>query len=121
MSNLLEIRDLVTNFYTYEGVVKALNHVSLDIEKDTIFGLVGESGCGKSVTVRSIMRIVQPPGKIEKGFVVHHINGEKLDNRIENLMAMPRKEHIILHNNERIKNNPQLKYFGKNKHLAKEC
>ena len=67
MSNLLEIRDLVTNFYTYEGVVKALNHVSLDIEKDTIFGLVGESGCGKSVTVRSIMRIVQPPGKIESG------------------------------------------------------
>ena len=67
MSNLLEIRDLVTNFYTYEGVVKALNKVSLDVERGSTFGLVGESGCGKSVTVRSVMRIIQPPGKIESG------------------------------------------------------
>ncbi|THB81722.1 MAG: ATP-binding cassette domain-containing protein, partial [Desulfobacteraceae bacterium] len=67
MSKLIEIKDLVTNFYTYEGVVKALNKISLDIDKGITFGLVGESGCGKSVTVRSIMRIVQAPGVIESG------------------------------------------------------
>jgi peptide/nickel transport system ATP-binding protein len=72
MSKLIEIQDLVTNFYTYEGVVKALNNISLDIDKGITFGLVGESGCGKSVTVRSIMRIVQAPGVIESGRIIFH-------------------------------------------------
>ncbi len=72
MSKLIEIKDLVTNFYTYEGVVKALNKVSLTIDKGLTFGLVGESGCGKSVAVRSIMRIVQSPGVIESGQVIFH-------------------------------------------------
>jgi len=72
MSKLIEIKDLVTNFYTYEGVVKALNKVSLDVDKGITFGLVGESGCGKSVTVRSIMRIVQAPGVIESGQIIFH-------------------------------------------------
>lgn len=70
MGELLETIDLVTNFYTYEGVVKALNRVSLVVEHGSTFGLVGESGCGKSVTVRSIMRIVQEPGRIESGKVL---------------------------------------------------
>jgi len=72
MSKLIEIKDLVTNFYTYEGVVKALNKVSLEIDRGLTFGLVGESGCGKSVTVRSIMRIVQAPGVIESGQIIFH-------------------------------------------------
>jgi peptide/nickel transport system ATP-binding protein len=58
MAKLLETENLVTNFYTYEGVVRALNRVSLVVDHGATFGLVGESGCGKSVTVRSIMRIV---------------------------------------------------------------
>jgi peptide/nickel transport system ATP-binding protein len=66
MGKLLETVDLKTNFYTYEGVVKALNKVSVIIEYGSTFGLVGESGCGKSVTVRSIMRIIPEPGQIEK-------------------------------------------------------
>ncbi len=70
MARLLETEDLVTNFYTYEGVVKALNKVSLVVDHGSTFGLVGESGCGKSVTVRSIMRIVQEPGRIESGKVI---------------------------------------------------
>ena len=70
MAKLLETVDLVTNFYTYEGVVKALNKVSLVMDHGATFGLVGESGCGKSVTVRSIMRIVQEPGRIEGGKVI---------------------------------------------------
>ncbi len=79
MDKLLEIKDLVTNFYTYEGVVKAINQVSLEIERDIVFGLVGESGCGKSVTARSIMRIIQPPGVIEGGEVLFY--NDKNDSR----------------------------------------
>ena len=70
MSTLLETQNLVTNFYTYEGVVKALNKVSLVVDHGSTFGLVGESGCGKSVTVKSIMRIVQEPGRIESGKII---------------------------------------------------
>ncbi len=76
MTVLLKTEDLVTNFYTYEGVVKALNKVSLVVEHGSTFGLVGESGCGKSVTVRSIMRIVQEPGRIEGGEVIVYFNEE---------------------------------------------
>ena len=72
MAKLLEIVDLVTNFYTYEGVVKALDKVSLRLDHGITFGLVGESGCGKSVTVRSMMRIIQEPGKIEGGKVLFY-------------------------------------------------
>ena len=72
MSKLIELLDLVTNFYTYEGVVKALSKVSLTINHGVTFGLVGESGCGKSVTARSIMRLVQQPGKIENGKILFY-------------------------------------------------
>lgn len=74
MTKLLETVDLVTNFYTYEGVVKALNKVSLVVDHGSTFGLVGESGCGKSVTARSIMRIIQEPGRIESGKVIVYLD-----------------------------------------------
>ena len=74
MAKLLETVDLVTNFYTYEGVVKALDHVSLNLDHGITFGLVGESGCGKSVTVRSMMRIIQEPGKVEGGQILYYPN-----------------------------------------------
>ncbi len=70
MNKLIESIDLETNFYTYEGVVRALNRVSLPVNHGVTFGLVGESGCGKSVFVRSVMRIVQEPGRIEGGKVL---------------------------------------------------
>ena len=72
MSKLIETIDLVTNFYTHEGVVKALDKVSLCVDHGCTFGLVGESGCGKSVTVRSMMRIIQEPGKIDGGQVLFY-------------------------------------------------
>ena len=75
MSKLIEAIDLVTNFYTYEGVVKALNRVNLTIHHGETFGLVGESGCGKSVFVRSLMRIIQEPGRIDAGRVLFYLNG----------------------------------------------
>ncbi|MCD6257823.1 ABC transporter ATP-binding protein [Candidatus Aerophobetes bacterium] len=73
MSELLNVQDLKTNFYTYEGVVKALDEVSFKIEEGDTLGLVGETGCGKSVTSLSIMRLIFPPGKIESGKVIFNL------------------------------------------------
>ncbi len=65
---LLEIRSLSTYFYTDEGVVKAVENVSFDIDPGEVLGMVGESGCGKSVTSLSILKLIpDPPGKIVKG------------------------------------------------------
>ncbi|NLX46831.1 MAG: ABC transporter ATP-binding protein [Euryarchaeota archaeon] len=67
---IIEIEDLYINFYTKGGVVKAIDGVNLSIIKGETFGLVGESGCGKSVTANSIMGLIPtPPGKIEKGVI----------------------------------------------------
>ena len=63
---ILSVRNLKTYFYTYAGVVKALEDVNLDVYKGESVGLVGETGCGKSVTALSILRLVRPPGKIIK-------------------------------------------------------
>lgn len=67
---LLRTNDLYTEFHTFEGVVRALNGVSVFVRPGETYGLVGESGCGKSVTVRSMMRIVQEPGKIVGGNIL---------------------------------------------------
>jgi len=69
---LIETIDLETNFYTYEGIVRALDKVGLAVDRGTTFGLVGESGCGKSVTVRSMMRIIQAPGRVDAGQVLFY-------------------------------------------------
>ncbi len=61
---LLCVEGLRTYFYTYAGVVKAVDGVSLHVNKGETLGIVGESGSGKTVTSLSIMRIVPPPGKI---------------------------------------------------------
>jgi len=68
MTPLIEIKNLKTRFFTTEGVVKAVNDVSYSMEIGEILGVVGESGCGKSVHALSIMQLVQdPPGKITNG------------------------------------------------------
>jgi len=66
---LLDIRDLVTAFHTPGGRVPAVDGVSLAIERGRTLGLVGESGCGKSVTAMSILRLVAAPGRIESGSI----------------------------------------------------
>src|SRR5438309_7084975 len=65
--DLLKIRNLHTYFYTSDGVVPAVDGIDLVIGRGRTVGLVGESGCGKSVTSLSIMRLVPPPGKIVAG------------------------------------------------------
>jgi peptide/nickel transport system ATP-binding protein len=67
---LLSIRDLRTWFYTEGGVAKAVDGVSFDVGAGETVGIVGESGCGKSVTALSILRLIQPPGRIEAGSVI---------------------------------------------------
>jgi peptide/nickel transport system ATP-binding protein len=67
---LLSIRDLHTSFYTESGVARAVDGVSFDIGAGETLGIVGESGCGKSVTALSILRLIQPPGRIETGSVI---------------------------------------------------
>jgi oligopeptide transport system ATP-binding protein len=67
---LLQVRDLRTEFATGSGVIKAVRGVSLDVHEGEVLGLVGESGCGKSVTALSILRLIpQPPGRITSGSV----------------------------------------------------
>ena len=74
---LLSVRDLRTYFYTSAGVARAVDGVSFDIQRGETVGLVGESGCGKSVTGFSILRLIQPPGRIEPGSRVA-LEGEDL-------------------------------------------
>ena len=66
---ILQIKDLKTYFYTEEGVVKAVDGVSFEIHKNETIGLVGETGCGKSVTALTILRLVRAPGKILGGTI----------------------------------------------------
>jgi oligopeptide transport system ATP-binding protein len=70
MSALLQVKDLRTHFFTDEGVVRAVDGISYDVEEGETMGLVGESGCGKSVSALSILRLIpNPPGKIVGGEV----------------------------------------------------
>jgi len=67
---LIEVKNLKTYFYTEEGVVKAVDGLSFDIYEDEVIGLVGETGCGKSVTALSILNLVRAPGKIIDGEIL---------------------------------------------------
>jgi len=83
LTNVLELKNLKTYFFTDEGVVKAVDDVSFNVEKGKTLGLVGESGCGKSVTAMSISRLVSPPGRIVGGEIL--LNGR-------NLVPLPEQE-----------------------------
>jgi oligopeptide transport system ATP-binding protein len=68
MAPILEVKNLEVNFHTLDGVVHAVNDVSYSVDERKTLGIVGESGCGKSVSVLSIMRLIQePPGRIKQG------------------------------------------------------
>jgi len=76
MAAIFEIDNLTTNFYTEYGTVKAVDGVSYYVDEGEIIGLVGESGCGKSVSVLSAMQLIWTPGKIDGGRVI--FNGEDI-------------------------------------------
>src|SRR5258705_7837557 len=76
MPPLLSVEGLETHFATNQGVLRAVDGVTFAIDKGEVLGLVGESGCGKSVTSLSIMRLVQPPGRVAAGRLL--LEGEDL-------------------------------------------
>ncbi len=92
MNHLLEIKNLQTHFPTRAGIVKAVNDVSFYIDEGELLGLVGESGCGKSITALSVMRLIAPPGKIVGGSI--KFRGEELINASDERMREIRGNDI---------------------------
>ena len=76
MTSVLEVKNLKTYFFTEQGVIKAVDDVSFTVPKGQTLGLVGESGCGKSVTAMSITRLISPPGRVVGGEIL--LNGRDL-------------------------------------------
>lgn len=94
METLLTVKDLKTYFFAGDGPIKAIDGLSFDVFKGMVFGLVGESGCGKSVTALSIMRILPPPGKTISGRII--FKGEDLLNKPEAEMRKIRGGEISM-------------------------
>jgi len=111
---LVEIKNLIINFYTYRGIVKAINGVNLKIKKGEFFGLVGETGCGKSVTASAILNLVQNPGKIERGEILFKgkdilsMNEDEIRDRIRGKEITMIMQHPIAALNPVIKNGEQI-------------
>ena len=91
MEDLLNITNLKTHFFTKRGVVPAIDGISIAIPKSSIVGVVGESGCGKSMTAMSIMQLVQRPGKVVQGTI-------ELDG--ENLLAYSKEQMLNIRGNK---------------------
>jgi len=91
---LLEARDLKAHYEAFEGTIKAVDGVSFEIGESEIFGLLGESGCGKSTVALSILRLVPPPGRIVGGEI--WFEGRNLLAETENEMMKIRGEKISL-------------------------
>ncbi|WP_133964798.1 ABC transporter ATP-binding protein [Eubacterium limosum] len=91
---LLEVKDLKTYFYTDEGVVKSVDGVSFSVDKGETLGVVGESGCGKSITSMSIMQLIGKPGKIVNGEI--DFKGENLLNKDKEEMRKIRGKEIAM-------------------------
>jgi oligopeptide/dipeptide ABC transporter ATP-binding protein len=80
--NVIELEDLKVFFYTEEGEIRAVNGVSFTMKRGRIMALVGESGCGKSVTSYSILRLIQKPGKIMGGNIRFYPSGKVVGNQV---------------------------------------
>src|SRR5262245_8888660 len=91
---LLDIRNLKTNFFTDDGVVRAVDGVSFPIYRGKTLGVVGESGCGKSVTALSTMRLIAPPGRIVEGEIL--FDGKDLAKLPESEMRSIRGHEISM-------------------------
>ncbi|EEG76982.1 ABC transporter ATP-binding protein [Dethiobacter alkaliphilus] len=89
---ILEINNLQTSFFTDDGEVKAVDGVTLKVQKGETLGVVGESGCGKSVMALSVMRLIQKPGKITGGEII--LNGQNIVKKTEKEMLKIRGNKI---------------------------
>ena len=107
-SKLLSVRNLRVIFRTYRGIVKALNGVNFEIGREEFVGIVGETGCGKSVTALSIMRLIQQPGEIIDGEII--FDGIDLLKLSEDEMRKVRgKEIAMIFQEPKVSLNPVLK------------
>lgn len=93
ISNALEVTNLQVYFYTEEGEVRAVDGVSFSMKRGRIMALVGESGCGKSVTAYSILRLIQKPGKIMGGSIVFHSK----EGTTTDIVTLPEKSEELFH------------------------
>ena len=91
---LLEIKGLKTHFFTQDGTVKAVDGVSFEIGHGQTLGVVGESGCGKSITSLSVMRLIDRPGRIVEGEI--NLNGENLLHRSDEEMRDIRGDQVSM-------------------------
>jgi len=91
---ILDVQDLTTYFYTEEGIVKAVENISFKVFEGEVLGLVGETGCGKSVTALSILQLIPPPGKIESGRIL--FNNENLIDKSQSEMVKYRGKDITM-------------------------
>ncbi len=89
MDNLLEVKNLQTHFFMAEGVAKAVDSTTLSIRRGQVLGVVGESGCGKSVTARSIMRMVRPPGHTVDGEILYSRDDQDGQSMVLDLLQLP--------------------------------
>src|ERR1700683_2833648 len=76
---LLSVRDLRVSFKMDEGTVRAVDGLSFDIFPGQVVGIVGESGCGKSVTMKAILQLVEPPGRITRGKILYRRDNTTID------------------------------------------
>ena len=94
MSHLLEVNDLGTHFPTRGGLVRAVDGVSFHLDRGELLGLVGESGCGKSMTALSVMRLIAPPGRIVSGEIL--FDGKDLLRLSDSEMRQMRGDDIAM-------------------------
>jgi len=106
---LLKVEGLKTYFHTFDGLVKAVDDVSFFINRNETIALVGESGCGKSVTAQSIMGLIpDPPGRIESGRII--FDGQDLPTSIKSFFYIEYGKAISLKSNT-VKHLKNLKHF----------
>lgn len=95
MNKLLEAEHLTVSYYTYAGIVQAVRDISFSIDRNQAIAIVGESGCGKSVTAKALMGLIERPGRIEEGSILR-FNGEILKHEDENTWREYRGRHVSM-------------------------
>ncbi len=107
MNKLLEVKNLKTSFFLRRGVIKAVNGVSFSLKQGETLGIVGESGCGKTMTALSIMRLVPSPGRIVEGKIVFE-NNDLLDLSSDQMREVRGKKIAIIFQDPMTSLNPVL-------------
>jgi len=93
---VLKVRDLEVKFYTYAGVVNAVSRISFEVYEGEVVALVGETGCGKTVTTRALTRLIEHPGRIENGSALF----KRRNNEVVDLLKVPEEAIRDIRGNE---------------------